>query len=67
MPGTEGCCHTGVQHMQLRLCKNKRSPLEIATGSLDPLTVKPSDLVVSCIEAQAPADILAGNHLPPVR
>lgn len=27
---------TGVQYLQLRLCKNKRSPIDIAACRLDP-------------------------------
>ncbi len=56
--------HTGVQHLQLRLCKNKRSPIVIAACHLDPIVVKPSSVVVSSIEAEGHMEITAGSILP---
>jgi len=55
---------TGVQHLQLRLCKNKRSPIDIAACRLDPIVVKPSSVVVSSIEAEGHMEITAGSILP---
>ena len=54
----------GVQHMQLRVCKNKQNPVDVAAWDLPPLTMTPSDLIVSSIEVETPASITAGNLFP---
>lgn len=54
----------GIQHMRLRVCKNKQNPVEVAAVDLPPLTLTPSDLVVSSIEITAPTSVTAGNVLP---
>ena len=56
----------GVQHMRLRVCKNKQNPVAVAAWDLPALTMTPSDLVVSSIEVEAPASVTAGNMLPSV-
>ena len=58
--------HTGVRHLQLRLCKTKSSPIVIAACHLDPIVVKPSSVVVSSIEAGGHMEMTAGSDLPPL-
>ena len=56
----------GVQHMRLRVCKSKQNPVDVAAWDLPTLTMTPSDLVVSSLEVEAPASVVAGNLLPPL-
>lgn len=56
----------GTEHMRLRVCKNKHSPVDVAAMDLPPLTLTPSALVVSSIELETPTPVVAGTMLPPV-
>lgn len=56
----------GTQHMRLRVCKNKQSPIDVVAMDLPPLTLTPSALVVSSIEVEAVTSVVAGNMLPPI-
>ena len=53
--------------MQLRVCKNKQHPVEVAAQDLPPLTMNPSDLVVESIQIEPAAPIIAGDMLPALR
>ena len=54
----------GDQLLRLRVCKNRQKPVDVAVWDLPALTVTPSDMVVSSIEVEPPALVIAGNLLP---